>query len=201
MFYQALMLVSFLLAGYQDVKERLVSDYLWIPGVIAAGLALAFMHGIDYVLIVRIVLIGGIAFAFTFFGLIGQADAIALVLVSTDPAPLAPIPVLVATGGVALVHIGYLYATGKAGKKQVIPFEQFQKEPKWIPKAVIVNGERKELTSDVNISREKAEEGAGGTEMVEVQYGVPQVAYIAGGYVAYVVYLAIFQPGLLLSLP
>jgi len=200
LFYQVLMLVSFLLAGYQDVKERLVSDYLWIPGVIAAGLALVFMHGVDYALILRIVLIGGIAFAFTFFGFIGQADAIALVLVSSDPAPLAPIPVLVATGAVAIVHIGYLYATGRAGKKRVIPLEQFRKEPKWIPKALIVNGERKEITSDVNISREEAE-GAAGAEMVEVQYGVPQVAYIAGGYVAYLVYLAVFMPRVLLSLP
>ena len=37
--------------------------------------------------------------------------------------------------------------------------------------------------------------------MVEVQYGVPQVTYIAAGFVAYVVYLAIFQHGLLTAHP
>jgi len=200
LFYYLLMLASFLLAGYQDVRERLVSDFFWIPGVIAAGLALFFLRDLDFILILRIVLIGGIGFAFTWFGFIGEADAIALVLVSSDPAPLAPIPVLAATGVVALGHIGYLYARGMAGKARVITMEQFQKEPRWIPKALIVNGERKEVTSDVNVSREKAEETGAGA-MVEVQYGVPQVTYIAAGYVVYLAYLAIFQPSVLLSFP
>jgi len=71
---------------------------------------------------------------------------------------------------------------------------------------LIVNGERREITSDVNVSREKAEENAEGgpeavTTMVEVQYGVPQVTYIAAGYVLYFAYLAVFQPGLLTAFP
>jgi len=37
--------------------------------------------------------------------------------------------------------------------------------------------------------------------MVEVQYGVPQVTYIAAGYVLYFAYLALFQPGLLTAFP
>jgi hypothetical protein len=36
--------------------------------------------------------------------------------------------------------------------------------------------------------------------MVEVQYGVPLVAYIASGYMIYLVYLAIFQTAFLLAL-
>ena len=37
MYYQLLMLASFLLAGYQDAREQLVSDYYWIPGIIGAA--------------------------------------------------------------------------------------------------------------------------------------------------------------------
>src|SRR6202035_4607777 len=107
-YYQLLMLASFLLAGYQDARERLVSDFYWIPGIIAAVLVVAFLPSMDFLLLARITLIGVIAFAFTWFGLIGQADAIALALVASDPTPYAPIPVLLGTGVVAIAHIGYL---------------------------------------------------------------------------------------------
>jgi len=205
-YYQLLMLASFLLAGYQDARERLVSDYYWIPGIIAAVFAVAFLPSMDFLLVARIVLIGVIAFAFTWFGFVGQADAIALALIASDPTPYAPIPVLLGTGVVAIAHIGYLYVTGTAGKSQLVSLEEFRKQAKWIPKALVINGVRREITNDVNVSRELAEEHAtAGQEdaatMVEVQYGVPQVTYIAAGFVVYLVYLLIFQPGLLFALP
>lgn len=200
------MLASLLLAGYQDARERLVSDYYWIPGIVAAVLAVAFLPSMDFLLVARITLIGVIAFAFAWFGFIGQADAIALTLISSDPSPYAPIPVLLATGVVTLAHIGYLYATGTARKPRLVTLQEFRTQAKWIPKALVVNGVRREITSDVNVSRELAEEHASaGPEdaatMVEVQYGVPQVTYIAVGFVLYLAYLAIFQPHLLTALP
>jgi len=205
-YYQLLMLASFLLAGYQDARERLVSDYYWIPGIIAAVLVVAFLPSMDFVLVARITLIGILAFAFAWFGFIGQADAIALTLIASDPTPFAPIPVLLATGVVAIVHILYLYAKGTARKSHLITLKEFQTQAKWIPKALVVDGVRREITNDVNVSRELAEEHAkSGPEdaktMVEVQYGVPQVTYIAAGFVAYVAYLAIFQPHLLTAFP
>lgn len=206
MYYQLLMLASFLLAGHQDARERLVSDYYWIPGIIAAVLAVAFLPSMDFLLVARITLIGVIAFAFTWFGFIGQADAIALALIASDPTPFAPIPVLLGTGVVAIAHIGYLYITGTARKSQLVTLDEFRKQAKWIPKALVINGVRREITNDVNVSRELAEEHAtAGPEdaatMVEVQYGVPQVTYIAAGFVVYLVYLLIFQPGILTALP
>ncbi|HVC27777.1 MAG TPA: hypothetical protein VND40_06405 [Nitrososphaerales archaeon] len=206
MYYQLLMLASFLLAGYQDARERLVSDYYWIPGIVAAVLVAALLPSMDFVLVARITLIGIIAFAFAWFGFIGQADAIALTLISSDPTPYAPIPVLLATGVVAIAHIGYLYARGTARKPHLITLEEFQTQAKWIPKALVVDGVRREITNDVNVSRELAEEHAkagpdDAKTMVEVQYGVPQVTYITAGFVAYVVYLLIFQPGLFFAFP
>jgi len=205
-YYQLLMLASFLLAGYQDARERLVSDYYWIPGIVAAILAVAFLPSMDFILVARITLIGILAFAFAWFGFIGQADAIALTLISSDPTPYAPIPVLLATGVVAILHIAYLYVKGTARKAHLITLQEFRTQAKWIPKALVVDGVRREITNDVNVSRELAEEHAktgpeNATTMVEVQYGVPQVTYIAAGFVVYVVYLAIFQPGLLTALP
>jgi len=205
-FYQLLMLASFLLAGYQDARERLVSDYYWIPGIIAAILAVALLPSMDFLLVARITLIGVIAFAFTWFGFIGQADAIALALISSDPTPYAPIPVLLGTGVVAIAHIGYLYISGTARRAHLITLDEFKKEAKWIPKAIVVNGERREITNDVNVSRELAEEHADAgpkdsATMVEVQYGVPQVTYIAAGVVVYYVYLLVLQPHLFFAFP
>jgi hypothetical protein len=222
-YYQLLMLASFILAGYQDAKERLVSDLYWIPGILAAVLAVVFVPSMDFVLVARITLIGVIAFAFSWFGYIGEADAIALALVASDPTPYAPIPVLLATGVIALAHIGYLYINGTARKSRLITMAEFTSQPKWIPKALIVDGVRRELTNDVNVSRELAEENAKSTQkgpheegkegvgaddppsttttMVEVQYGVPQVTYIAAGFVAYIIFLAIFHPSFLTAVP
>jgi hypothetical protein len=205
-YYQVLMLASLLLAGYQDARERLVSDFYWIPGILAAVLVIAFLPSMDFFILARVTLIGVLAFIFTWFGFIGQADAIALTLISSDPTPFAPIPVLVATGVIALVHISYLYITGAAGKGKVITLDEFRKQAKWIPKALVVDGQRREITNDVNVSRELAEEHAVASPadaktMVEVQYGVPQVTYIAAGFAAYLVYLAITQPALLRAFP
>ncbi len=201
MFLQILMAVSFLIAGYQDIRERLVSDVAWIPAIIGVVLAFYFVPSEDLILLVRIAIIGGIALVIAWYGFVGEADGIAFVLVVADPAPLAPLPVLFAIAGVALCHIGYLFATGMTGKSKVIPIRQFKKEARWIPKAVISGQERKEVVNDVNISRDDVEKVTDENAMVEVQYGVPTVAYIAVGYMIYLVYLAIFQSGVLLSLP
>ncbi|MGA2663726.1 MAG: hypothetical protein ABSF83_02105 [Nitrososphaerales archaeon] len=201
MFLQILMAISFLVAGYQDAKERLVSDYVWIPAIIGVALALYLVPSQDVLLLIRIGIIGAIALFVTWFGFVGEADGIAFVLVVADPTPLAPLPVLFAIAAVALGHIGYLYAAGMTGKDKVVSIAQFRREARWIPKAVIVGGERRDVDSNVNVSREDVEKVADETAMVEVQYGVPTVAYIAAGYVIYLVYLAIFQSGVLLGLP
>jgi hypothetical protein len=201
LFLQILVGISFLIAGYQDVKDRLVSDVVWIPAIIGVILAFYFVPSEDLILLVRIVIIGVIAFVVTWYGFVGQADSIAFVLVVADPTPLAPLPVLFAIAAVALAHIGYLYATGLTGKDKVISIQQFKSEARWIPKAIIVGGERKDVEKDVNVSREDVEKVTDETAMVDVQYGVPTVAYIAAGYVIYIVYLAVFHSGVLLSLP
>jgi hypothetical protein len=79
--------------------------------------------------------------------------------------------------------------------------EQFLKEQKWIPKAVIVDGKRKELDSDVNVARDLAAKDRSEGAVVEVTYGVPTVAYLGLGYLAYLVYLLVFNRATFLTLP
>jgi small-conductance mechanosensitive channel len=195
------MAVSFLVAGYQDVRERMVSDLVWIPAIIGVVLAFYFVPSQDLFLLVRLAIIGAIAFGVTWYGRVGQADSIAFVLVVADPTPLAPLPVLFSIAVVALAHIGYLYLAGLTGKDKLISIKQFKAEARWIPKAIIIGAERRDVDKDVNVSREDVDKVTDETAMVDVQYGVPTVAYIAAGYMIYVVYLAIFQTNVLTSLP
>ena len=205
MFVQLLVAFSFLVAGFQDVKDRLVSDIVWIPALFGVAFALYYLRSELFVLLAPIAIIAVIAFGAAWLGAVGEADGIAFVLVIAGTVPIGLVPgmlevffgVLVALG----VHVGYLYARGMVGKPRVIPIAQFRREANWIPRALIVGGQRTEVVKDVNVSRESVDAVTDETASVEVQYGVPTVAYIAAGYVAYVVFLAIFQSGALFSLP
>jgi hypothetical protein len=151
--------------------------------------------------LIKVVFVGAVALAFAYFGAIGQADAIALLFVAADFNPEAPIFPLVGTAIVAASAIGYQYAVGNARGDKTIPVEKFLREQRWIPKAIISKGVRTEVSSDVNVAREEVVAKSSQESMVEVTYGVPTVAYLAAGYVAYVIYLLVFATGTFAALP
>ena len=206
MYAQLLIAVSFAVASYSDVKERAVSDLAWIPALFGASYVVySFFTGASTsnleFLLLKIALIGGIAVAFAFLGGIGQADGIAIAFVAADPYVLSPIAPLVATAAVALVHIGYEFAVGNARGGRTIPMEQFLKEQRWIPKAMVSGGSRTEVSGDVNVAREEVEAANEPGAMVDVRYGVPTVAYLGIGYVIYLVYMLAFNYSAFVSLP
>jgi Flp pilus assembly protein protease CpaA len=206
LYAQLLIAASFVIASYSDVKERAVSDLAWIPALIGVGYTFYALYvgstssTLEYLLL-KVLLIGGIAIGFAFLGGIGQADGIAIAFVAADPYVLSPLAPLFATAAVALVHIGYEFANGNARGAKVIPMAQFLKEQRWIPKAIVSDEGRTEVSSDVNVAREEVEAANKSGAMVEVKYGVPTVAYLGIGYVAYLVYLLAFNYSAFASLP
>jgi hypothetical protein len=206
LYAQLLIAASFAIAAYQDVKDRAVSDLVWIPA--AFGVVYIFyslfrvgnLMGIEF-LILKMALIGGIALAFAYFGGIGEADAIAIAFVASDPYSLSPLPPLFATAIVSLGHIGYEFAIGNARGDRLIPMQQFLREQRWIPRAIVSDGARTEVSGDVNVAREEVEAANKPEAQVEVRYGVPTVAYLGVGYVAYLVYLLALNPSTFVSLP
>jgi hypothetical protein len=193
LYAQLLFALSLTLAGYFDVRERLVSDLLWIPGAVGV-VVLFFLLPTEIVpILVRLGLVGAIGIAFARFGFIGEADAIALVIATADPSILSLVYIMLATGIVALTHIAALYFMGYVGKSRLIPVEQFKAEARWIPKAIVIGGVSSDVDSNVNISREEVEAKAPPGSMIEVQYGVPTVAYIAIGYLIYLGYMILFN--------
>jgi Flp pilus assembly protein protease CpaA len=201
LFAQLLIGVSLSVASYQDVKERAVNDIVWIPALIGSAYVIYSMFPNLELQLIKLALIGGIALVFALLGAVGQADSIALVFIAADPYQLSPILPLVCGAAVALGHIGYEVATGNAWGSKTIPIERFLKEQKWIPEAVIADGVREEVNSDVNVARDEVESSHKPGAMVEVKYGVPTVAYLGIGYIVYLAYLLVFNQAVLLSLP
>jgi Flp pilus assembly protein protease CpaA len=197
---QLLIAASLAVAAYQDIRERAVSDLVWLGAAAGIALAIIFTH-VSLFLVGRVTVIALITLAFAKFGSIGQADAIAFIVISADPYPLSPVPALLATSAIALIHIGYLFVKGVVGKALPISIEQFRREQRWIPKATIRDGVRTEVGRDVNTSREDVLAEARDGDLVEVSYGVPTVAYLGIGYAAFVVYLLVFDLGNFLAMP
>jgi hypothetical protein len=205
MYAQLLIAASFAIASYQDVRERAVNDLVWLPavgGVVLSAYTLyvsAPLPAFEFMLL-KVGLLGGIALTFTYFGGIGQADAIAIAFVAADPSPISPILPLLGGATVALSHMGYEFAIGNARGKRTIPMDRFLKEQRWIPKAIVSDGVRTEVSRDVNVAREEAEANKPDA-MVEVSYGVPTVAYLGVGYLGYIVYLVLFNLSGFFALP
>jgi hypothetical protein len=198
---QILLCATFVAASYQDIKERAVSDLVWIPALLGAGYVIVSVYPDLWYLALRIALVGAMVVVFTLLGYIGQADGIAFVLIATDPFTFSPIAPLFCTAVVAMAHIGYEYATGNARGTLTLPIDRFLKEQKWIPKAVIKDGTREELDRDVNTARDLVARDPVTGSLVEVTYGVPTVAYLGIGYIAYVAYLILFNQAAFLALP
>jgi hypothetical protein len=206
LYAQLLIAASFVAASYQDVTERAVSDLVWVPALAGAVYSIyelysSFGFQSFELSILKLVLIGGISLAFAFFGGIGEADAIAMVFIAADPYPLSPIAPLVAAAAVAISHIAYEYMVGNARGVKTIPMEQFLKEQRWIPKAIVTSDGRTEVSRDVNDAREEVEAKKTPGASVEVSYGVPTVAYLGIGYAIFLVYLALTNFAVFSSLP
>jgi len=203
---QILIAVSFAVAAYQDLRERAVNDLVWIPAV--AGTAFVFYslattgHYADLEFdLLRVLLIGGMAFVMVYFGMLGEADFIALAFFAADPYVLGVFFALIGAVIVLVPHLSYVLLTGEGRGSHVIPVSKFLREQKWIPRATIVDGARHEVDSDVNKAREEVESMQKEGMQVEVVYGVPDVLYFGVGYVLYIVYLVLFNYALFSSLP
>ena len=201
MYAQLLMAASFAMAAYQDVRDRAVSDLVWIPGVAGAVYSIYWAFPNAEFPIAKLALVAVAALVFTMLGGIGQADAIALVLISADPYNLSPIFPLLGAAAVMAIHIGYEFLVGNARGTKTIPMEKFLREQRWIPKAILSDGTRKEVSKDVNKARDEVEASNKQGALVEVTYGVPTVAYLGVGYVAYLVWMLLFNQAVFFSLP
>lgn len=206
MYAQILLAVSFAIASYQDVKDRAVSDIVWIPAAAGLGLIVYTLYANSQFLllefeVLKVALFGGMAFFLVYTGRLGEADLIGMVFFVADPYPAELLLALVGSLLVIVPHLTYLFATGNASGSKVIPVDRFLKEQKWVPKATIVGGVRTEVSPDVNDAREEVESRKQEGMEVVVTFGTPTLAYLGIGYIAYVIYLVVFNTPAFVSLP
>ncbi|HME18155.1 MAG TPA: hypothetical protein VKF15_00265 [Nitrososphaerales archaeon] len=201
MYAQLLIAASFAIAAYQDFRERAVLDLVWIPAAVGVAYSIYWAFPNLEFPVLKLAIVGGIALAFVLLGGVGQADAIGLALIAGDPYQLSPILPLVGGAIVAVAHIGYEYLSGNARGVRTVPLEKFLREQRWIPKAIVADGTRTDVSNDVNDAREEVEAKAKPGATVEVTYGVPTVAYLGIGYIGYLAYLLVFQQHVFFSLP
>ena len=198
MFAQVAIAASFAIASYQDVKHRAVSDLVWIPA--AAGVIYVIYNllsasdslGLQFEL-VKLGLAGIIILFLYYFGVVGEADLIVLFFFFADPYALGFFVAAILAAVVILAHLVYRIARKEAIGTTTIPIGQFLREPFWVPIAMIQNGLRVEVESDVNVAREQVEAKQQTGMMVEVKYGTPTAAYLGIGYILYVVGLVLFS--------
>ena len=206
MYGQILIALSFAVAAYQDVRDRAVNDLVWIPAI--AGTAFVFYSlattgqyaDLEFD-VFRVLLIGGMAFVMVYFGMLGEADLIALVFFAADPYVFGVFFALIGAVIVLVPHLAYVMLTGEGRGSHIIPVSRFLKEQKWIPRATVADGVRREVDTDVNRAREEVEGMQKEGMEVEVVYGVPDVLYFGLGYILYLVYLGLFNYALFSSLP
>jgi Flp pilus assembly protein protease CpaA len=157
---QILICVSFVLASYQDFKERSVSDLVWIPAIAGAAYAVISLYPNISVLLLKIAIVGIVGLAFYFLGELGQADPIAMAFLVWDPLPFSLLSIMISTGVVIGVHVGYEYLRKNLPGTRTISIERFRKEQQWIPRAIVSDGVRKEVESGVDAAREFVESNA-----------------------------------------
>lgn len=183
------------------MRERAVNDLVWLPGLVGVILVIYAIYPNLELELLKVGLVGAVMLGAVFLGIIGQADAIAWTFIASDPSLLSPILPLIVAALVLAGHAAYGYRLGRFRRGLTIPIDRFLHEQQWIPKAIIVDGVRTEVSSDVNQAREEVQAKKTQGAMVEVKYGVPTVAYLGLGYLAFLAYLVIFNQAGFLGLP
>jgi Flp pilus assembly protein protease CpaA len=204
LYAQLLIAISLVAGAYQDIRERAVSDLVWIPGVVGIAYMLYALYAGGSSVegsLLRMLIFGGIALVGTLLGRLGQADPIAWTILAADPSQLSP---LFPLGAGAILLMGHILVEARKGnlkKDLTIPLDRFLKEQCWIPRAIVTDQGRVEVDQDVNVAREDVVKKAKQGSMVEVSYGVPHVAYFGIGYAVYLAYLVVFSPQTIMMIP
>jgi Flp pilus assembly protein protease CpaA len=204
LYAQLLIAASFALASYQDIKDRAVSDLVWIPAV--AGVILAAYTYLPSAfqfdaLLLKLGLAGAIIVVFYFLGMVGEADLIAIFFFFADPYVWSIFFAMAGVAAVMAAHMGFRAARHQTIFTATIPIEQFLREQSWVPKATIVDGKREEVDAEVEVARDEVEKRKSDGMLVEARYGVPTVAYFGIGYSLYLAALVILAYPLFVSLP
>jgi Flp pilus assembly protein protease CpaA len=184
-FAEALASFTFILVAYQDFKERMVSDWVWIPAAIAIPVSIWESGNLWWLAASKLSILAVAAIATYFLGVFGQADSIALFFMGVGTSYLSPLPQLIGMSIASLVHISYLaLRSGSIRIEKFMSVEEAERQNVWIPREIESEGVRVQLSSSPEEAWDSLKKYEGSNAMVKVSYGVPLAGYMAIGYTA-----------------
>lgn len=186
-----LVVVSFIVAAYMDIKTRMIADVVWIPAVIGIVINVFTSLSTTPTMILEgaAIFIGVLMLSMTALlkvGYLATGDVIIMAILVLNPLYFVFIGALVAMV-VITVHGLYLLSTKQVNTE--ITVKQFKEEAKWLPKLVYMttDGVKKEINvpRDANNSREWVLKLKGITDdtVMRVSYGTPMVGYLGVSFV------------------
>lgn len=185
MYAEALVSLTYMIVAYQDFRERMVSDWVWIPAIVSLPIFLWESHSLWWLSAIKLGIIGAAALASLLLGIFGQADSVALLFMGVGTGFLSPLPQLVGMSVAALAHISYLVVKSGSFKiERVMSLEEAEKQNVWIPRKVEVDGRSVELKGSPEEVWGALKEYEGKNAKVRGSYGVPLAGYMAIGYIA-----------------
>lgn len=185
MYTEMLASITFALVAYQDFKERMVSDYVWIPVIVAGVVMLWERPDVWQFSLAKVGIFAALGLLSIALGLFGQADGLTIIAMSVGTAPLSPIPQLFGAAVVAIAHIGYLAIRhGSLKIEKSMPVEEAVKQNVWIPLEVTCEGKTVELEGSPEKAWDALQGYVGKGATVKASYGVPFAGYLAVGYIA-----------------
>jgi hypothetical protein len=177
--------ITFALIAYQDFRERMVSDYVWIPAIVAGAVMLWERPDVWIFSLAKVGIFTALGALSIILGVFGQADGLAIIAMSVGTSTLSPIPQMFAAALVAIGHILYLAVRhGSLKIEKTMPVEEAVNQNVWIPLEVTVDGQTVELESSPEKAWNALESYLGKGATVKASYGVPFAGYLAIGYLA-----------------
>jgi hypothetical protein len=177
--------ITFALVAYQDLRERMVSDYVWIPAILAGIVMLWERPDVWVLSLAKVGVFGALGALSIILGLFGQADGLTIIAMAVGTSTFSPIPQMFAAAMVAIAHILYLAIRhGSLKIEKTMAVEEAVKQNVWIPLEVTCDGQTVELDSSPEKAWNALEGYLGRGATVKTSYGVPFAGYLAIGYLA-----------------
>jgi hypothetical protein len=187
--------ITFALVAYQDFRERMVSDYVWIPAIVAGVVMLWERPEVWVFSLAKVGIFGALGALSIIFGLFGQADGLTIIAMAVGTSVFSPIPQMFAAAVVAMSHILYLAVRhGSLKIEKTMPVEEAVKQNTWIPLEVTCDGQMVELDNSPEKAWNALEGYLGKGATVKASYGVPFAGYLAVGYLVAFVVLLVLGP-------
>jgi len=187
--------ITFALVAYQDFRERMVSDYVWIPAIVAGVVMLWERPEVWVFSLAKVGIFGALGALSILLGLFGQADGLTIIAMAVGTSTLSPIPQMFAAAVVAIGHILFLAVRhGSLKIEKIMPVEEAVKQNVWIPLEVTSEGQTVELDSSPEKAWKALEGYLGKGATVRTSYGVPFAGYLAVGYIVAFAVLLVLGP-------